>query len=354
MSAISYIPNQPAAQVHLSLQRSLAAMDKAHQASVLWFGEVMRRRLFRGRGHSSINQYAIQELGFSKSRTDDFVRLARRLDNLPGVREAVASGDLGYTKAREIVSVATPETQDTWLEAAKGTRKELVREVKKARRAAKVDPAQVELLPSSPPLVAPKELPVRFQADFTPEQEARRAALVERLHKLGGVPNDRAELVLEALAALLETKELQGQKCPRGHFHSRPPVQIHVHESEEKMTVQTHAGERELSRAESERMRCDAVVSRNGSRNISTIPPRARREVLARDKHRCQAPGCSRTRFLEVHHIVPRKQGGSNQVENLMTLCGSCHRLWHEQGDGSVVGKWVKKGPGYPGPSPTE
>ena len=39
--------------------------------------------------------------------------------------------------------------------------------------------------------------------DLTPEQEARRAALVERLHKLGRVPNDRAELMLEALAALV-------------------------------------------------------------------------------------------------------------------------------------------------------
>jgi hypothetical protein len=236
MPAHSYIPDQPAPMVHASLQRSLKAMEDAHQCAVLWFGEVMRRRLFRDLGHSSINQYAIQELGFSKSRTDDFVRLARRLENLPVIRKAVEAGGLGYTKAREIVSVATPDTQDTWLKAAKGTRRELVQEVKKAKMAAKVDPAQTELLPSSPPVVAPKEMPVRFQMDLTPEQEARRAALVERLHKLGGVPNDRAELMLEALAALLEKKELQDQKCPRGHFSSLPPVQIHVHESAGKMT----------------------------------------------------------------------------------------------------------------------
>jgi hypothetical protein len=336
MSDIAYIPDQPAAQVHASLLRSLIALDDAHKCSVLWFGEVMRRKLFRDLGHSSINQYAIQELGFSKSRTDDFVRLSRQLDNLPAVREAVASGELGYTKAREIVSVATPETQDPWLKAAKGTRQELIHEVKKAKRAAKVDPGQGELLPSSPPVVAPRELPVRFLMDLTPEQEARRAALVERLHKLGGVPNDRAELMLEALAALVEIKELQGQKCPRGHFSDRPPVQIHVHENAAtgRMTVQTDAGERELSKAEAERMRCDAAVCEHGGRNTTTIPPRVRREVLARDQHRCQAPGCGRTRFLEVHHIVSRKQGGSNKAENLVTLCGSCHKLYHEQGGG--------------------
>ena len=338
MSAISYVQGRSATQVHSTLKRSLKAMDDAHQCAVLWFGDIMRRRLFRELGHSSINQYAVRELGFSKSRTDDFVRLARKLDELPAVREAVASGDLGYTKAREIVGVATPETQDTWLEAARGSRRDLVREVKKVKRAAKVDPGQGDLLPSSPPVVAPKELPVRFQVELTPEQEARRAALVVRLHSAGGVPSDRAELMLEALAALLETKELEGQKCPRGHFSNRPPVQIHVHESEDKMTVETSAGPQELSRAESDRLRCDAAVSRPGKRNTTTIPPRVRREVLARDRHRCRAPGCGRTRFLEVHHVVSRRNGGDNKAKNLMTLCGSCHRLWHENG------------PGHPGP----
>ncbi|MEN8008669.1 MAG: HNH endonuclease signature motif containing protein, partial [Candidatus Krumholzibacteriota bacterium] len=323
MSAISYVPDQSAARVHTSLKRSLSAIDDAHKCAVLWFGEVIRRRLFRNLGHSSINQYAICELGFSKSRTDQFIRLARQLDNLPAVRDAVANGELGYTKAREIAGVATPETQDGWLEAAKGTRKELIREVKKAKRAAKVDPGQGSLLPTSPPVVAPRELAVRFQMDLTAEQEARRAALVERLHKLGGVPNDRAELMLEALAALLETKELQGEKCPRGHLSSRPPVQIHVHEDKEtgRMTVPADGGERELSRAESERVRCDAALCEQGGRNTTTIPPRVRREVLARDKHRCRAPGCGRTRFLEVHHLKPRNQGGGNNPENLVTLC---------------------------------
>ena len=83
MSEISYSPDQPAAKVHVFLGRSLAVMDDAHQCAVLWFGEIMRRRLFRDMGHSSINQYAIQELGFSKSKADDFIRLARKLENLP-------------------------------------------------------------------------------------------------------------------------------------------------------------------------------------------------------------------------------------------------------------------------------
>ena len=350
MSTISYAPDQPAAKVHASLRGSLKAVEQAHQCAVLWFGEVMRRGLFRDLGHSSINQYAIQELGFSKSRTRDFIRLAGQLDKLPAVREAMAAGKIGYTKAREIVSVATPETEDRWLKAAKSTRQKLVHEVKKARQAAKADPSQGELMPSMPPVVAPRELPVRFQMDLTPEQEARRSALVERLHKLGGVPADRAELMLEALAALVESRE-DSKRGPRGPLIGRSPVQIHVHEDEAtgRMTVQTDAGKRELGRAEAERMRCDAAVCEHGGRNTTTIPLRVRRKVLARDKHRCRAPGCGRTRFLEVHHIKPRSRGGSNQAENLVTLCAACHRLWHEKGGRTRMTIPTKAPSGRPG-----
>jgi hypothetical protein len=330
MTAIPYTPDQAPAKVHASLRRSLKALNHARKCSVLWFAEVMNRRLFLDLGHATINQYAMHELGFSKSRTGDFIRLARQLDRLPAVRAALTEGELGYTKAREIVSVATPETQESWLEAAKGTRKELIREVKKVKQSAKVDPDQAELIPTNEPVVAPRELPVRFQMDLTPEQEARRAALVQRLHKLGVAPADRGELILEALAALVQISV--EEKAPRGALESRPPVQIHVHEKEGKLSVQTDSGERSLSQADAERMRCDAAVSRPGARNTTTIPPRTRREVLARDHHRCRTSGCHRTWFLEVHHLVPRSRGGDNTAENLVTLCGSCHRLWHQRG----------------------
>ena len=60
---------------------------------------------------------------------------------------------------------------------------ELVEEVKRVKQAARSNSDQGELLPGRAPVVPPETLPVRFQLDLTPEQEARRAALVERLVK---------------------------------------------------------------------------------------------------------------------------------------------------------------------------
>jgi len=361
MPAVPYVSDQSAANVDASLCSSLAAAEEAHQCAALWFGDLMHRHLYRELGYSSINQYASQKLGFSRSRAGDFIRLARRLEELPAVREAVAEGKIGYTKARAIVSVATPETEDRWLRVAEGRRDDQVDEVQKVKRAARVDPAQRELLPKAPLVVAPRELPVCFQMDLTPEQEARRSALIERLHTLGGVPADRVELMLEALAVLVEVRETAfesdntdsiAEMLSGGPSSSRPPVQIHVHEDAAtgQMTVQTDAGERELGRADTERMRCDAALSHQGRRNTTTIPPRTRREVLARDQHRCQAPGCGRTRFLEVHHIESRQRGGTNQPTNLTTLCAACHRLWHERGCGALSPTSPGCSPAAPGP----
>jgi 5-methylcytosine-specific restriction endonuclease McrA len=92
------------------------------------------------------------------------------------------------------------------------------------------------------------------------------------------------------------------------------------------------AAGRQLDRADAARVECDAAMAEPGGRNTITIPPRTRRAVLARDRHRCRTPGCHHTRFLEVHHIVPRSRGGTNEAANLITLCSACHRLWHERG----------------------
>lgn len=41
---------------------------------------------------------------------------------------------------------------------------------------------------------------------------------------------------------------------------------------------------------------------------------------------RCQICGDVRPRSLEEHHILPRRFGGGDHEDNLVTLCASCHR----------------------------
>lgn len=49
-----------------------------------------------------------------------------------------------------------------------------------------------------------------------------------------------------------------------------------------------------------------------------------RKRIMRRDGRKCQA-ACDHTDLLTVHHIIPRREGGQSNDENLTTLCALCH-----------------------------
>ena len=330
MPAISlptFAPGQPAARVDASLRQALGACDRARECALLWFVEVQRRRLYRSLGHASLQLYATQALGFTDNRYWQFKRLADDLDRLPSLREAVEAGDIGWTKAQQVARVATAETQAAWIEKAATTgRRELELQVRHARKRTAVAPAAQLALDVPPRPVADPPSTISLRADGV--QLARFEALVEKAHKLGLAPADadRLELVLAALESLVSA-------AADDHQHAAGPVaQIIVHQCPEceRAAVTTSRGEMRLAPAQVEAIACDARVRRPGRANRATIPPAARAAVLARDRHCCATPRCRSTHFLEVHHVTPRGQGGSNRVGNLITLCSRCHRFAHE------------------------
>lgn len=55
----------------------------------------------------------------------------------------------------------------------------------------------------------------------------------------------------------------------------------------------------------------------------------SRAHALDRDKYTCQCCG-KKNKRLEVHHIVYRSNNGSDDLENLITLCEDCHKDIHD------------------------
>ena len=453
-------PDCTPVQVLAALKEALSALDRAEYCAVLWFAEIHRRRLFRQFGYSSMNQFATAELHFSRTRTGDFLRLAARLEELPAIREALTRGLLGYSKALEIIRVATPATEHTWVAAATSlTRSQLRARIKRIRerarkrrlnrskqpelenltgaagaaglpelagatemaRAAEMagpagaaemagsagsagavpgrNPGQggdqgpgEEVVPAakqtsgtreqqearprvqdpanrtgsgSPESPKPaassdhlglesvREIPVHLGIAMLPEQLARFEALLEKLRGLGfGVSGPgRAEVILAGLAALVQGEtRTTDQTTPSKTSSSRPGarrrapagspvsrssrIQIHVLQCPDckGAAIRTGRGELPISNSTFQRLACDARIRQEGLPNRSTIAPSTRLAVLERDRYHCQAPGCRHVHHLEIHHIVPRSRGGSNQQDNLITLCSGCHRIWHEKG----------------------
>ena len=83
-----------------------------------------------------------------------------------------------------------------------------------------------------------------------------------------------------------------------------------------------------------ERAACDAT--RLGSldaavpaRTTTTVTPRIREQIFARDGHLCRVPGCRSARNLTIHHIIEQAAGGPHALWNLILLCSGHHTALH-------------------------
>ena len=59
----------------------------------------------------------------------------------------------------------------------------------------------------------------------------------------------------------------------------------------------------------------------------ANISKSTRKAVYRWDGWRCAL--CDSTKYIQIHHIVKRSEGGGNHPHNLITLCADCHALAH-------------------------
>ncbi|MCB9513040.1 MAG: HNH endonuclease [Candidatus Latescibacteria bacterium] len=300
-----------ARRLHRALTTELQRLQRLEKGALLSFASIMEDQLYRELGYSSIHAYGRDALGFSERKLSAFVRMAGALERLPETPDAPSKpASCPGPRRAELVSVATPANETLWLSDAKRLgRRALERKVKASRprppRKRQDPPA---LFAAGEPEARREEAeaaaPLRVTLNFTPEQYARWEALIEQLRKDGQL-DPKEELVLDALA----TRPGGAGEAGRHRDHS-------------PLSGLRGAGLRHGPRR----------TARQGGDLPRTLTPALRRKILARDGHRCQGPGCTSTRFLEVHHRKPRANGGTNAPSNLITLCSACHQLHHERG----------------------
>ena len=146
MSAIPITKNNPTLTTELDLRmdKGLPAMEVDRRLvslartqrrieSVLCFylKEVEGRQLYLYYGYASTVDYARERHGFEDRKTRSLLRMAYKFEELPRMKEAFHNGELPWTKAREAVKVATPETEEMWLDKCrKMTNRQLEEEVR--------------------------------------------------------------------------------------------------------------------------------------------------------------------------------------------------------------------------------
>jgi 5-methylcytosine-specific restriction endonuclease McrA len=241
---------------------------------------------------TSLYDYCLKYLKLSEANTASFIRVSRKSDEVPELKEAIRKQEITISKAQRIASVMTKENSDHWLELAKTLPKsQLEKEV------AKVAPK--EATPEKAKYVSEDRININMGVSENCMQKFR------RVQDLVSQKNRKHSSLEESLEVLLEF-----------YLQRNDPVA----KAQRNVISETAAGNQ------------SATVPGH-SNSQKPLLAQTKHQVNLRDQGQCtfvsDGNRCENQRWIEFHHVVPRSKGGSNNLENLVTLCSAHHRMQH-------------------------
>jgi hypothetical protein len=300
-----------------SLARMRAGLDEEEGR---WLLAAWRQRVHARLGYGSFGEYVGRLFGYGARLVQEKLRVAEALEGLPAMKDALKAGQICWSALRELTRVATAESELDWLASAQG---KTVRDVEKL---------VAGLGPGSRPTDERDPAIARHVLRFEVTGEVLatvREALAKLQRDAGEALDDDAALLLLARAVL---------EGPSDEGRSSYQVALTVCEHCQRAYQQGQGELIEVGPEVLEMASCDAQhvgrvdgahVGASSPRAVQDIAPAVRRRVLRRDRGRCQVPTCRHATWVDVHHVVPREEGGGHEPENLVTLCGAHHRALH-------------------------
>ncbi|HKO92119.1 MAG TPA: hypothetical protein VJU61_13240 [Polyangiaceae bacterium] len=442
---------------HEALSRLARARAAADAEEGRWLLAAERAAVHVHLGYGSFSEYIERLFGYQPRSVQERLRVAEALEGLPSLARALSNGELSWSAARELTRVAVQDTEQEWLEFARGKTLRQLEQVLAYKSSGDT--------PASPPDLSAQRHTLRF--DVAAEtlalfreamNELRRradthldddSALLELARRVLGGPSQEGrssyQIVLSvcpdcgngqqqsagglvpvgadivsmaqcdaqhvslradpvatpsaapandlapdaerevrastADSAMASDPVWAGQDGAHVSADARPStssvdnrnahvgapatsarrgsisVDNHAAQVDASATqggphvganarrnsdsVESHTAQVDSSatpeRAGAERAPANSSSQKNGApssghalpRAKQTIPPALRRAVLLRDQHRCQVPGCCNSRWIDVHHIELRSEGGRHSLQNLICICGAHHHAAH-------------------------
>lgn len=315
--------------------------------------EFDRTEGWTGSGIRSCAHWLVWKCGMNLGVAREKVRVAHKLEQLPLIDAAFASGRLSYSIVRAITRVATTTTETTYLNLTEwGTAAQLERVVRKHRLAQRLQMKDREAI----------------------QHECRQARVYQDDDGMWVVtarlPAVAGELVANAIGAIVELDE-ESETFPQKrasalckmaeHYLADASGELKDLKGAERCQVMLHVDAQALRREEGQlesgsthccvgehnwvhpsvarRLSCDASIVTvlkgeqgeilNIGRRARTIPPAIKRAMDVRDQG-CRYPGCMSAQYVDGHHIKHWADGGETSLDNLVTLCRFHHRKLHE------------------------
>jgi hypothetical protein len=303
--------NLSIAELDQRLEKAVQENERSERLICDYLLAMGDRRGYEKFGFSDIYYYAEGRFGFSPRKTRYLLHLAQQLRRFPRIKEALAQGRLGWTKASRVARVATTENEVMWLESALSLSvRDLDRKINEQRDG----------------------MGVKIRAWLTQDQANVWEQALEVCRRLCGEDFDVGRCLeyiagdfLATYAYLAYQKEerecCEAQNTTTEDTTAAEPKQVEGGPSDEE----TEAVELRVC-PDNDGLPCPTTPAAYG---------KTWRFVLERDAYRCQYPDCGARRELHVHHIWFRSRSGtkgrarSNSPQNLITTCVFHHRMIH-------------------------
>jgi hypothetical protein len=309
-------------------------LNVLHAELVGLVGEALDANAWSQWGIHTPSHWLAWQAGLSRGHARTLVQLASRRDELPGTMAAFAAGELSVDQVAPIAAKVPQWAEAEVCTLARNATVTQLRsvvasypfdgQVPPEERSDRREPPEphVSLYPQDD---GSWKLTGRLDADHGRLLDAAISEARDALFRRTGEPATSAEALAEVAHRSLDTVTDPAR---------RDRYRIHLHlDSRGEATDDDGRHVPEWLRRLAG---CDCTLTpvweSNGrpirlGDSTAAVPAVLRRHVLRRDRG-CRVPGCG-SRLVEVHHIVHREDGGTNDVSNLVAVCGKHHRLHH-------------------------
>jgi hypothetical protein len=271
-----------------------------------------RAKAWEPMGLGTLYEYTERYAGLSFRQTEERIRVAEALEYLPLLSAALAEGVVHFSAVREITRVAVPETESAWVIAAKALSVGQIERM--VRRKIKGDHPDDPDRPEANRHRIVLEVSPQTYAAYREAQAKLREDSDERLSEEDGL-------------LLMARSVLQG---PSDEGRSSYQVLVTRCDDCKRTTMEGHGRNVFVDETVAETVDCDAQRIDDAGKAKQDIPPATRRLVMRRHGGKSGVPSCQIARYLDIHHVVFRSDGGTHDPDRLCPLCSAHHARVHE------------------------
>ena len=343
----SYSLEHVASNVLLRDLTTLVAQDRATTASLLaHIAEVKERKLFRGAGQPSMQDYCVNVLRFSEDSAKKRLQAAGTARRFPLIFEALADGRLHLSGVCLLAPHLEPENADELIPAAMNKTRADIEKLLAHRfpQADLPEMLQAVVAPGSASVTfaeaksAPGHFSVTSSQSVTADGTSDEAPPAAEHF---GPPASPAPAVpapqyprVKPLAPQRYALQVTLDEQTHDLLREAQDLLAHTDGGRQIATVLRRALENDVRHlkqrkfAETERPR----RSTRKQRSVRTVPAAVKRAVKARDEGRCtftneKGERCPARSGLEYDHERPVAKGGETTVENMRLRCRAHNQL---------------------------